>query len=206
MPTLARAHELAIVSDEVFATFPVEAGAGGADRVVSLLGSDDAPVFVLDGLSKSAGLPGMKAGWIAVQGPPEFRDAAIARLEVVADTYLSVGTPVQRALPRLLELAPPVAAALRARLAGSAALLRAAVAEAPSCELLAIEGGWSAVLRVPRKATEEALCLDLLEKDGVLVQPGWFFDFEEPAYLVISLLTPESVLREGIARVLSRAR
>jgi aspartate/methionine/tyrosine aminotransferase len=79
------------------------------------------------------------------------------------------------------------------------------VAAAPSCELLAIEGGWSAVLRVPHKVSEENLCLQLLGLDGVLVQPGWFFDFEEQAYLVVSLLTPEADLVEGIARVLARA-
>lgn len=212
---VAAAHDLAIVSDEVFSSFRVGAGSTDAaaadalsyptDRVVSLLGSDDIPAFVLDGLSKSAGLPGMKAGWIAVQGPREFRETAMARLEVVSDTYLSVGAPVQRALPRLIELAAPVADRIRERIAASADLLRRAVGAAPSCELLAIEGGWSAVLRVPRKLGEEALCLELLEKDGVLVQPGWFFEFEEPAYLVLGLLTPEPELREGIARILARA-
>jgi alanine-synthesizing transaminase len=210
---VAQAHDLALISDEVFSSFPLDGAARAAEagspsaagRVVSFLGSDDVPAFVLDGLSKSAGLPGMKAGWIAVQGPPAFRETAMARLEVIADTYLSVGTPVQRALPRLLTLAAPVAERIRERIAASAETLRRALAASPSCELLAIEGGWSAVMRVPRKLSEEALCLELLEKDGVLVQPGWFFDFEEPAYLVVSLLTPERELREGISRVLARA-
>lgn len=206
---VANAAGLAVISDEVFSSFPVEGKGATAeleDRVVSLLGFDDVSAFVLDGLSKSAGLPGLKAGWIAVQGPAAFRQTAIARLEVIADTYLSVGTPVQRALPRLIEVAQPVAARIRERIVANAAALRGAVAAAPSCELLAIEGGWSAVLRVPRKTSEEALCLDLLDKDGVLVQPGWFFDFDEAqAHLVVSLLTPEAALREGIARVLARA-
>ena len=217
---IAAEHDLALISDEVFSSFPVglamdaahHAGTSPALRadtdhpVVSLLGSDDVPAFVLDGLSKSAGLPGMKAGWIAVQGPPAFREPAMARLEVIADTYLSVGAPVQRALPRLIELAAPVADRIRARIARGAEILRSAVAAAPSCELLTIEGGWSAVVRVPRTLSEDALCLELLEKDGVLVQPGWFFDFEEAqSHLVVSLLTPEADLREGIARFLARA-
>jgi len=202
---IARTRDLAIISDEVFWSFPLERVSSGNQSPLSFLSEDSVPTFVLDGLSKSAGLPGMKAGWIAVDGPEDFRSAALARLEVIADTYLSVGTTVQRALPQLLPLGAVVARSIRARIGANAAALRAAVDSAPSCELLAIEGGWSAVLRVPHKVTEEHLCLQLLELDGVLVQPGWFFDFEGPAYLVVSLLTPEADLAEGIARVLARA-
>ena len=146
----------------------------------------------------------MKAGWIIVLGPPDFRARALARLEVVADTYLSVGTAVQRALPRLLELGATISSAIRARTSANLAFLRSAPSARSPVQALRVEGGWSAVLRLPRTRSEETWCLDLLQGDGVLVQPGWFFDFESEAYLVVSLLCPEPVFREGITRILKR--
>ena len=195
------AREAVLISDEVFGGYPLE---GPGALVTSLLGRDDAPAFVLDGLSKSAGLPGAKAGWIVALGPTAFRDEALARLEVVADTYLSVATPVQRALPRLIELGRGVADAIRARTRANLAALRQMLHDRPEVEELRAEGGWSVVLRVPATRSEEIVCLDLLEQDGVLVQPGWYFDFDREAYLVVSLLPPPAVFREGIARLLRR--
>lgn len=229
---------LALISDEVFFSYPLEgalgeagpsrprgpspatpgrsAGAGSRgrersgvdraarDRPVSLLGCDETPAFVLDGLSKSAGLPGMKVGWIVVLGPPRFREDALARLEMIADTYLSVGSVVQRALPRLIELGEGVAAGIRERTRSNLDHLRGAVPDSSACAALPIEGGWAAVLRVPCNATDEDLCLELLDKDDVLLQPGWFFDFESEGYLVASLLCPEDVFREGLRRLLGR--
>ncbi len=200
--SIALEQDLPLVCDEVFSTYTLE----GPERLVpSLLGNDDVPGFVLDGLSKSAGLPGIKAGWIVVCGPAAFREPALARLEVVADTYLSVGSPVQKALPRLIELGSAVNRQVLARIRANHRTLRDALASGSACEALRAEGGWSAVLRIPRTHPEEEWCLRLLEEDGVLAQPGWFFDFESEAYLVLSLLAPEAEFGEGLARILRRA-
>lgn len=193
---------LALVADEVFADFAL-----GHDerRLASVAGRDEALTFALGGLSKSCGLPQLKLAWTAVSGPAAARDEALARLEVVADTYLSVGTPVQQALPDLLRALPQLQEPLRARTAANLATLRAAVAAAPSVSLLAPEGGWSAVLRVPATASEDEWCRRLLQGDGVLVQPGYFFDFEGEAFLVLSLLPREDVFAEGVRRLVARA-
>ena len=194
---LARERDLPLVCDEVFSTYALEP----SHRARSLLETCDAPAFVLDGLSKSAGMPGIKAGWIVVLGPPVFRDAAIARLEIIADTYLSVGSPVQKALPRLIELGAAAGAEILGRIRANAAALRSALAGGSACAALRAEGGWSAILRLPRTLSEEDWCLRLLGDEGVLVQPGWFYDFESEAYLVVSLLTAEAEFREGVARI-----
>jgi alanine-synthesizing transaminase len=193
---------LALVADEVFADF-----AFGRDdrRVASVAGREEALTFALGGLSKSCGLPQLKLAWTAVSGPASVRDEALARLEVIADTYLSVGTPVQQAAPDLLRALPELQAPLRARTAANLDALRTAVRSAPEVSLLSPEGGWSAVLRVPAVLSEDEWCLRLLREDAVLVQPGYFFDFDAEAFLVVSLLTPEDVFAAGIARVLARA-
>jgi aspartate/methionine/tyrosine aminotransferase len=156
----------------------------------------------MGGLSKSCGLPQLKLAWTAVSGPPALRDDAIARLEVVADTFLSVSTPVQVAAPALLarreELQRPIAARVR----GNLDRVRAGVAGTPAT-LLEPEGGWYAVLRVPATVSEEDRVVRLLETADVLVHPGYFFDFPSEAFLVVSLLTPEADLAEGLARVLA---
>lgn len=193
---------VALVADEVFADFGF-----GADhrRVTSVAGRDEALVFALGGLSKSCGLPQLKLAWTAVSGPAAARDEALARLEVIADTYLSVGTPVQQALPDLLRALPALQAPIAARTAANLAALRAALASAPSATLLVPEGGWCAVVRVPATASEDEWCLRLLREDGVLVQPGYFFDFEGEAFLVVSLLPREDVFAEGARRLAARA-
>lgn len=206
----AREHGQVLIADEVLSSYPLELdaapGAPASDRSPpSLLLRDDVPGFVLDGLSKSAGLPGLKVGWIVVVGPGEFRARALERLEVIADTYLSVGAPVQTALPRLMQLGGGIASAIRRRLASNLETLRSLLLSGSAVEALRVEGGWSAVLRVPRTRSEEDWCLQLLEEDGVLVQPGWFFDFETESHLVVSLLVAEPVLAEGLSRIQRRA-
>ncbi|MEK7754275.1 MAG: pyridoxal phosphate-dependent aminotransferase, partial [Acidobacteriota bacterium] len=129
---------------------------------------------------------------------------AFQRLELVADTYLSVGAPVQHALPKLLAIGRSVRDQILRRTAANLAKLRAALGERSACQVLEVEGGWCAVVRVPRVLTEEEWTLTLLEQDGVLVQPGFFFDFESEAYLVVSLLTHPETFREGIARLAAR--
>ncbi|MGA7119744.1 MAG: pyridoxal phosphate-dependent aminotransferase [Polyangiaceae bacterium] len=192
---------LPIVSDEVFARFPLRED---RSRCASALERSAAPlVFALGGLSKLAGLPQMKLAWMAVGGEAPRVDSALARLEVVADAFLSVGTPVQLALPRLLVSRTTTEEAIRLRTAANLASLRAAVAGS-AASVLDAEGGWYATLRLPATETEEAWVLALLEKDCVYVHPGHFFDFDREAYIVVSLLTPEATLQEGINRIVQR--
>jgi aspartate/methionine/tyrosine aminotransferase len=191
----------ALISDEVFADYALRAN---ARRVACLAGPGPALVFCLGGLSKSCGLPQLKLGWIAASGPAAARDEALARLEVVADTYLSVGTPVQRALPGLLARLPVLQPPIAARVAGNLDLLRRRTAASCPVTLLAPEGGWYATLQVPATATEEEHVTRLLAEDGVLVHPGYFFDFPQEAYLVVSLLPPPGDFAAAIDRVLAR--
>jgi len=190
---------LALICDEVFADFPLEAP---PDRLETIAAGGPALAFALGGLSKSLGLPQAKLAWIAASGPEPLRREALARLELCADTYLSVSTAVQLAAPRLLarraELAGPIAARLRENLGA----LRALVGDDSPATLLPVEGGWTAVLRVPATRDEEERALGLLERDGVVVHPGYFFDFPSEAYLALSLLTPPDRLREGLGRIL----
>jgi aspartate/methionine/tyrosine aminotransferase len=191
---LCAARGLALISDEVFAGF---AFAADARRASSLAGITQVPTFCMSGLSKIAALPQMKLGWIVA-------GAAIDRLELIADTFLSVSTPVQYAAARLLELGADMEQQIRTRTAANLAHLRAAVAGSPY-GVLDVEGGWYATLQAPRIRSEEDWCLDLLERHDVLVQPGFFYDFESEAFLVISLLTEPAIFQEGIARLLPAA-
>ena len=193
-------HDLAILSDEVFSDYFF---APDANRVQTLAGVEEVLTFCLSGLSKVVGLPQMKAGWIVLGGPPDARAQARERLELIADTYLSVGTPVQHALPRLLALGANLREQIRERVRGNLDFLQRAVQDSP-CRVLEVEGGWYATLRVPRTRSEEAWCLELLEQENVLVQPGFFYDFDSEAYLVVSLLTPPETFCEGIDRLLLR--
>jgi alanine-synthesizing transaminase len=195
-------HGLALVSDEVFSDFAWDTE---PSRVPTVAGRAlPALTFALSGLSKVAGLPGLKLGWMHVGGPPALRDEALARLEWVADTYLPVGTPVQLALPELLAHVPRFQAAVLERVRGNRLRLRQARPAGATWDVVPAHGGWSAVLRIPAEPGEEATCLALLHA-GVLVQPGWFYDFGGGAFLVLSLLpTPEvfAAAVEVLARVL----
>jgi alanine-synthesizing transaminase len=192
-------RRLAVLSDEVFADYAFRPD---TERVTCLEGGDHALVLSFGGLSKACGLPQLKLGWIAVSGPPALRDEALARLEIVSDTYLSVGTPVQTAAPTLLARRDELQAPIRARVARNLEALRAGVAGA-IVSLLPPEGAWSAVLRIPATVSEEDRVCGLLERRGVLVHPGYFFDFESEAYLVLSLLTPEAAFDRGLALLLA---
>jgi alanine-synthesizing transaminase len=192
---------LALISDEVFADYLVQPK---AERVPSLTGLEGVLTFCISGLSKVAGMPQMKLGWIVIGGPPALRSEAAERLELVADTYLSVGTPVQHALARLLAAGENVQKQIAARLCQNLADLRAEAGNKSSAQILKVEGGWNAILRVPCTHTEEEWCLELLEREGVLVQPGFFYDFESEEFLVLSLLTEPEIFREGARRLLRR--
>ncbi len=197
---------LPIVSDEVFAPFSLapDRHAGEARRVVSALAGGVGLVFALSGLSKLAALPQMKLGWILVGGTDDARVAeALARLELLADASLSAGTPVQLALPALLAQRGGTVAPLQRRIEANLVMLRRA-ASGTAVTLLDVEGGWYATLRLPSTRSEEAWALAFLEDDGLYVHPGHFFDFEEEAYVVVSLLTPEAQLADGVARLVAR--
>lgn len=197
---LCASRELPLVSDEVFAGYVLEEGPWAGPAAAAAEHSEGL-AFSLGGLSKSAGLPSWKLGWIRVGGPAGLRRRALAALEMVADSYLSVGTPVQRALPGVLELAPRIRSAILDRLRGNLAVLGEAVSAVPGVELLRPAGGWAAVLRVCRPRPDEELALEILDKAGTLVHPGYFFDFATDDFLVLSLLPEPGLFAEGVRRV-----
>ena len=183
-----------VIVDEVFADFVLE-GAAAAPPPSSV------PLrFHLGGLSKSAGLPQLKLAWIRVEGHAPWVEEAVARLELLADAYLSLATPVQRALPTLLRHGARFQAATRARLEHNLSFLRDAI-EDTCLSVPRVDGGWYAALRVPAILTDEAWALALLKSD-VLVQPGYFYDFPHGQWLVVSLLTPTETFRRGLGRLL----
>jgi aspartate/methionine/tyrosine aminotransferase len=198
LAALAADRGLAIISDEVFADYPLAA----RPDATTMAGESRALTFVLGGLSKSAGLPQVKLGWIVADGPADRTADALRRLEIICDTYLSVSTPVQLAASSLIDAGVRVQRDIAGRLLRNLEALRAALAAFPSVQLLEPEGGWSAVLRVPSTRTEEALVLRLLDRANVHVHPGFFFDFADEAYVVVSLLTPTEDFDRGVARVL----
>jgi aspartate/methionine/tyrosine aminotransferase len=199
LAALCAPRDVAIIADEVFADYELEPGAAAASGRAAA--RRDVLTFSLGGLSKSAGLPQVKLGWIAVSGPDGLVASAIERLELVCDTYLSVSTPVQMAAPALIVAGAGIRSQIAARTLANYRMLQSSVAGVQSCRLLRSDGGWSAVLQVPSLEPEEDLVLRLLG-DGVLVQPGYFFDFSRESFLVVSLITPPAILADGIDLIL----
>ncbi len=194
----AAARGLALVGDEVFADYPLSVRPGAS----SLVGESRVLSFVLGGLSKSAGLPQVKLGWIVASGPTVELSEALARLDLISDAYLSVSTPVQLSAPQLIAAGVGIRRAIHGRVRRNLDALRAAAAKRPEIALVEPEGGWSAVVRVPAVASEEAIVLDVLERTDVLVHPGFFFDFPREAYLVMSLLSEPQIFDEAVGRLL----
>jgi len=193
LASFCRERDLALIGDEVFGDYPIEAG-----WATSVLQEADTLTFSLGGLSKSAGLPQLKLGWIAVAGPADHVSRALTRLEIICDAYLSVSTPVQQAAPALLAAGADIRAQIAARVQANLRELRAQLSTRPACQVLPVEGGWYAVVRVPRLRTEEELVSHLLERHHILVHPGYFFDFPDEAFLVVSLLTRSEVFDPAI--------
>ena len=185
-----------IISDEVFLQFPLQAKGTSFVR-------NDVLTFTLGGLSKSAGLPHYKLAWIRVSGPPDRKREALAALELIVDNYLSISTAVQVALPDLLRIAPRIRAAISTRTRTNLEALRSAMRDARSAKVLPVEGGWSAVIRLPRIESDEDFAVRLVTEQGVFVHPGYFFDFPGDGYVVLSLLTPEKDFEEGLRRIVS---
>ena len=191
---------VALISDEVFADY---SWSGLPLSEASLANQDEALTFVLSGLSKIAALPQMKVGWIVARGPQPLLEDAQERLELIADTYLSVGTPVQVALPAMLASRTRVQGDINARVSRNLEELKKFV-ERTALRLLEAQGGWYATVEIPRHRSEEEWVLTLLEEENVLIHPGYFFNFDREAFLIFSLLTREIVFGEALTRIRGR--
>jgi alanine-synthesizing transaminase len=194
---VAAAHRLAIISDEVFLDFSFGAAAS------SFAANREALTFTLSGLSKIAGLPQMKVAWLVASGPKSRVQSALARLEIIADTYLSLSTPQQLATEAWLATRYGFQTQVRQRLAANLIALDQQLAGQTIASRLEVQGGWYAILRVPATHADDEIALGLMEKEGVVVHPGHFFDFSTNGYLILSLMTPEPVFAEGVRRILA---
>jgi alanine-synthesizing transaminase len=204
LAALSAQHGLSLIVDEVFGDY---VGDGlSQDRLPSFVGPSSALTFVLSGLSKVVALPQLKLGWIVALGPDALVHEAMRRLAVIADTYLSVGTPVQLALPEILAARRPIQAAIRARVADNLAALDAAIAKAPggAVRRLPADAGWYAILEVLRTRDEDAWVEMLIREEGIVVHPGYFFDMAEEGFLVVSLLPEPRAFADAAGRLLQR--
>lgn len=193
-------HDLALIADEVFGDYGFEDDGG---RASSLVSNGSVLTFVMSGLSKILALPQMKLGWIVTNGPARLREEAIERLDFIADTFLSVSTPVQHSARAWLRLRRSMQGQILDRVRANLNWLRGVTEDSP-LRLLKVEGGWYATLEAPRQFTEEEWVMALLEKDDALAHPGYFFDFPREAFLVLSLLPRAEIFREAVSRILAR--
>jgi alanine-synthesizing transaminase len=196
LASLAHRHDLALISDEVFADYSF-----AGTRCPTVLEHQDVLTFALGGLSKSVGLPQVKLGWIGVGGPTSEVSTAMESLETICDAYLSVSTPVQVAAPQLLKTGAQVRSQVQRRVRSNCATLLNVASAFPCCSVLPAEGGWYAVLQVPAIKSEESWVLELLDRTGILVHPGYFFDFEREAFLIISLLPEQELFSSAIETI-----
>lgn len=194
---ICAAREIAIIADEVFLDFALKEG-----RPATFATNSGALTFTMSGLSKICGLPQMKAAWLIVSGKEPFKAQALARLEMIADTYLSMNAPIQWAMPALLGQRGEFQKQLIARVNENLSELDRQLAGQKSCSRLEVEGGWNAVIRVPATRSDEELALELLETKGVYVHPGHFYDFSSDGYLVVSLISPANDLSKGLRQLL----
>jgi aspartate/methionine/tyrosine aminotransferase len=189
---------MALIADEVFLDFPL-----GGESARSFAANTETLSFTMSGLSKIAGLPQMKAAWLVVSGPEAVKSQAMTRLEMIADTYLSMNAPVQLALATLLEQRSEFQHQVVARMRNNLAEMDTQMKAQVLCSRLQIEGGWYAVIRVPATRPDEELAIELMTRGNVYVHPGHFYDFGAEGYLVVSLITPEVEFAEGMTRLLS---
>jgi alanine-synthesizing transaminase len=195
---ICSSRRIAIIADEVFLDFHL-----AATRPRSFAANTGSLTFTMSGLSKISGLPQMKAAWLIASGPQELKSEALARLEVIADTFLSMNAPVQRAMPVFLELRHGFQKQVLARVRKNLSELDKQLSAQSSCARLDMEGGWYAVVRVPATRSDEDVAIELLNAQGVYVHPGHFYDFPTDGYLIVSLIALESDFNEGIKRLLS---
>jgi alanine-synthesizing transaminase len=196
---ICRSHSLALIADEVFLDYALD-----GQKHMSFAANTEVLTLTLSGLSKISALPQMKVAWIATSGPAAEVVPAMERLEVIADTYLSMNAPVQWAAETLLEQRNDIQRQLVARVRENLAELDRQIADQKNCERLRVEGGWYAVIRVPVTQSDEELCIELLKRESVLVHPGHFYDFPRDGYLVLSLMTAEKDFAEGAGRMFRR--
>lgn len=192
-------NNMAIIADEVFLDFSLT-----QELHRSFAANSEALTFTMSGLSKIAGLPQMKAAWLIASGPERWKSQACARLDVIADAYLSTNAPIQLAVPSFLQQRGGFQKQLMARVRDNLRELDRQIAAQNSCSRLEVEGGWYVVLRVPATRPDDDLAVDLLESMGVYIHPGHFYDFPGDGYLIASLITPEHDFAEGIRRLLAR--
>jgi aspartate/methionine/tyrosine aminotransferase len=195
--SFCREHRLAVIADEVFLDYRLDSEAHR-----SFSQNREVLTFTLSGLSKIAALPQMKVAWVATSGPKEEAAEALGRLEVIADTYLSMNAPMQWATPVLLDQRRNIQGQLLQRVQKNRAELDRQLAAQKACQRLKVEGGWYAVLRVPVTRSDEELAIELMREKSVLVHPGHFYDFPNDGYLVLSLITPEQEFAAGMRAVL----
>jgi alanine-synthesizing transaminase len=195
---ICAARKLTIIADEVFLDFALK-----KTQIATFAANSEALTFTMSGLSKICGLPQMKAAWLTVSGPAAWKSGALARLEVIADTYLSMSAPIQWALPRFLEQRHTFQEQLMARVRENLSELDQQLAKQKSCSRLEVEGGWNAVIRVPATRSDEELALELLAKKSVYVHPGHFYDFPREGHAVVSLIAIRAEFAKGIERLLS---
>ncbi|HSK45110.1 MAG TPA: pyridoxal phosphate-dependent aminotransferase [Candidatus Binatia bacterium] len=192
---ICSANKMAIIADEVFLDFSL----GTPQK--SFVENSGALTFTMSGISKISGLPQMKFAWLAVSGPEAEKREALARLEMIADTYLSLNAPIQLAAPVLLQQRKHFQQQLMARVRANMAELDAQLAGDHHMSRLAVEGGWYAVLRIPATRPDEELALELLEKHDVYLHPGHYYDFPGDGYLVLSLIASLEDFKEGVRRI-----
>jgi aspartate/methionine/tyrosine aminotransferase len=195
---ICSARGLAIIADEVFFDFIIN-----DHLLTSFVSNSGALTFTMSGLSKISGLPQMKMAWLVTSGPAQLKSQALERLEVIADTFLSMNTPVQQATPAFLEQRHRFQEQCKARVLRNLTELDRQLAAQTVCKRLAVEGGWYVVIRVPALRSDEDLAIELLTTKNVYAHPGHFYDFPTEGYLVMSLITPERDFSEGMQRLLS---
>ncbi len=195
---VCRSNDLALIVDEVFLDFAINAEQG-----FSFVENTSALTFTLSGISKICGLPQMKLAWLAVSGPESLRQSAVSRLDVIADTYLTMNAPIQLAAPAFFAQRAAFQAQLLRRIQANLSFMDHVTRGSGSCVRLEMEAGWYAVLRVPVTRSDEDLAVELLHTKGVIVHPGHFYDFPSEGYLVVSLIAREDEFREGVQRLVA---
>jgi alanine-synthesizing transaminase len=202
LEALGAKHNLAIVADEVFGDYELRSD---REAFSSWAGRNKALTFTLCGLSKAAGLPQIKLAWTVVNGPEPLRSEALKRIEIIADTYLSVNAPVQHALPELLATAPALQEQIRTRCRANRGELERQVSESRACSLHRADAGWYAILRIPNVISDDEFAIRLIQQHGVLVHPGHFYNFTKDGYAVVSLLPVAEHFRDGVSHLLTTA-
>jgi len=201
LDAVCRENDLALIVDEVFSDFNAAETSG---RVRTTVNHTNSLAFVLNGLSKMAGLPQVKLAWIVVNGAPALSAATLSRLEMMLDFYLSASAPVQHAAQRLLQQRQMIQRQIFSRIASNMGFLEEQIAKTSNIRSLIREGGWYAVIEISDAVSDEDRAVQLLDQDNTLVHPGYFYDFHRDGFLVVSLLPPVEVFRDGITRLIAR--